>query len=47
MKRELEYKLDGKQILYFNGLKWLVKETCPTIKKAKELLKELNGKTNG
>lgn len=25
-----DLKVVGKQILYWNGVKWLVKETCPT-----------------
>lgn len=45
-KRELAYKLVGKQILYFNGQVWLVKESLRTTTEAKALIKELN-KQNG
>lgn len=37
-----ELKVQGKQVLYWNGLKWLVKEFCDTPKKAKDKEKELN-----
>ena len=40
--REKEYKIEDKQVLYFNGVKWLVKQTCRTKKEAKELLELLN-----
>jgi len=33
-----DLKIEGKQILWWNGEKWLVKETFSTIKKAKEFL---------
>ena len=36
-----ELKVEGNQVLWFNGIKWLVKETLKTNKKAVELLKEL------
>ena len=44
--REKEYKIEGKQVLYFNGVKWLVKETCKTKKEAKELLELLLKRQN-
>lgn len=33
-----ELKVEGKQVLYWNGEKWLVKETFATVKKAKDFL---------
>lgn len=36
-----ELKLEGKKVLWWNGEKWLVKETCKTIKEAKLKLEEL------
>ena len=38
---EKEYKIEGKIIYYFNGEKWLVKESCKTAKEAKALLEDL------
>ena len=38
---ELKYKVESNQVLYFNGVKWLVKETCESEKKAEELLEFL------
>ena len=32
---------DGRKILWFNGKKWLVRETCKTLKEARELLKQV------
>ena len=37
---ELEYKVEGTQVLYWNGVKWLVKETCKS-EEAQELLARL------
>ena len=42
---ECKHKVEGNQILYFNGLKWLVRETRPTEKEAQDkykFLKEIN-----
>lgn len=36
-----ELKVEGNQVLYFNGEKWLVKETLTNNKKAVEKLEEL------
>lgn len=36
-----EHKVEGNQILYFNGLKWLVRETLSTTKKADDRIKEM------
>jgi len=35
------HKIGGKQIFWFNGEKWLVRETLKTDKQAKDKLKEL------
>ena len=42
--REKEYRVEGKQVQYFNGEKWLVKETCQNKKKALEILNDLNAR---
>ena len=42
--KEQPHKIEGKQILWFNGEKWLVRQTFKTIKKAKDFLKELQNK---
>ena len=44
--REKEYKIEGNQVFYWNGEKWLVKETLKSVKKAEDLLVELNGRKN-
>ena len=36
------HKREGKIVWYFNGEKWLIRQTCKSIKQAKELLKEIN-----
>ncbi len=36
-----KYKAIDKQLMWWNGTKWLVKETCKSKKEANELLKEL------
>lgn len=41
MPNKNDLKIEGKQVLWFNGEKWLVKETLSTNKKAVEKLKEL------
>ncbi len=38
---ELQHKAEGKQVLYFNGIKWLVRETFKSKKEAVLKLKEL------
>ena len=38
---EKQHKLEGKIVSYYNGEKWLVRETCRTIKKAKELMEQI------
>jgi hypothetical protein len=45
MKKKPKLKINDhndKQLLWFNGEKWLVRETCETKQKAKDLEKELN-----
>jgi len=42
--REKEYKIEGKQIKYFNGEYWLIKETFRTKKEALEILNDLNAR---
>ena len=37
------HKQDGNKVLYFNGLKWLVRETCKSKIEAKNLLSSING----
>jgi hypothetical protein len=32
------YKVEGKQVLWWNGVKWLVKETCKNNREALKLL---------
>jgi hypothetical protein len=51
MNKRNDLKLDGNKILWYNGEKWLIKETCvetgPTknnIELAKKRIKELNNK---
>lgn len=34
--KKFDLKLEGKQVLWFNGEKWLVKETFKNIKQAKD-----------
>jgi hypothetical protein len=41
----LPHKVEGNQVLWFNGEKWLVKETCKTAKKADDLLNEIKEKS--
>ena len=48
----MEYKVINNQVFYWNGIKWLVKETCKDNKEAKKLVDELReresvGKVNG
>jgi hypothetical protein len=38
---EQPHKIEGKQVWYFNGEKWLIRETCKTKKEAEKLLKEI------
>ena len=39
--KKFDLKLEGKQVLWFNGEKWLIKETCKNKVKAKDKFKEL------
>ena len=39
------HKVEGNQVLWFNGAKWLIKETCNTAKKAEDLLNEVKEKS--
>jgi hypothetical protein len=43
MPEKNDLKVEGKQVLWWNGIKWLVKETCKTNREALSKLKELNG----
>mgnify|MGYP001568512366 CR=1 FL=1 len=36
-----EHKVEGNQVKYWNGLKWLVRETLSTKKDAEKLLDEV------
>lgn len=38
----MKYKVVDNKLLWFNGAKWLVKETCETEEQANELLALLN-----
>jgi hypothetical protein len=42
-----ELKINGNQVLWWNGEKWLVKETLKTVSQAKNKLNELNLRKNG
>lgn len=42
MSNKNDLKVEGKQVLWFNGLRWLVKETCETHEEALTKLTELN-----
>jgi len=37
-----EHKREGKIVYWFNGEKWLKRQTCKSVKKAEELLKNIN-----
>ena len=37
----IKYRREGNQVLWFNGKKWLVKETCENEDKAQKLLETL------
>lgn len=39
-----QHKVEGNQIKYFNGEKWLVRETLKTKKKAEDRIKEMKDK---
>lgn len=41
MPNKNELKVEGKQVLWFNGEKWLVKETCKSNREAIKKLAEL------
>ena len=43
-KRDTFLKVKDNQVLWFNGVKWLVKETLKTKEKALSKLKELHGR---
>ena len=38
------HKIEDKKVLYWNGRKWLIRETCKTKKEAEKLLKEIEEK---
>ena len=40
--REREYRVTGNLVEYHNGIRWLVKETLKSVKKAEDLLLDLN-----
>ena len=37
-----KHKQEGKIVYWWNGKKYLIRQTCKSIKQAKELLKEIN-----
>ena len=41
MPKKNDLKVEGKQVLWWNGLKWLVKETYKSNSRAKQGMKEL------
>lgn len=38
---EAKHKVVGNQVLYFNGINWLVRETFKTNKEAEKFIEEL------
>jgi len=39
--RNKEHKVEGRKVIYFNGLRWLIRETCKSNEEAEKRLKEL------
>ena len=37
----MRLKIEGNKVLWHNSKKWLIKETCKTVKAAQKLLKDL------
>lgn len=42
----MNLKVEKNKIWYFNGKRWLIRETCKSNKEAVKLLKNLNGRSN-
>ena len=40
-----KHKQEGKIVYWWTGDRWLIRQTCKTIKQAKELLKEINDRS--
>lgn len=40
-----KHKREGKIVYWWADNRWLIRQTCKSIKKAKELLKEINGRS--